>query len=310
MGEVLTINGCQHSDLFWAMRGGGGSTFGVITSITLKIFPSPKILAMDFMMLVDARESFIYDMAAFIFGQLPTLGGKGMTGYTSVLARMPNPIPLPGAPEEVGGVIGVAVLQDTSEENDMLKLWKPINDTVNTKWPGKVQFLPRIVAYKSYLDYINVHYDNMTTGGDFYMASRLLDKTALTGNSKALSRAIEGVVDATDGLTAFLVAGEGIHNVVASKAFPPLNATAKAGAIKQLNTAMEPFRQLSPSTGAYINEGFPFEKDWQKTFWGENYPRLLAIKKKIDPENVLWCHNCVGSEGWTDDKGQLCKRRN
>jgi hypothetical protein len=37
------------------------------------------------------------------------------------------------------------------------------------------------------------------------------------------------------------------------------------------------------------------EPNWQTTFWGANYPALLAIKKLRDPNNVLWCYPCVGS---------------
>jgi len=33
-GEHLTVNDYQYSDLFWALRGGGGGTYGVITSVT------------------------------------------------------------------------------------------------------------------------------------------------------------------------------------------------------------------------------------------------------------------------------------
>ena len=39
-GEFLTVNNYQHSDLFWALRGGGGSTYGIVTSVTYRTYPS------------------------------------------------------------------------------------------------------------------------------------------------------------------------------------------------------------------------------------------------------------------------------
>jgi len=41
-GKVLTANACQNQDLFWALRGGGGGTFGVVTKATLRTYPLPK----------------------------------------------------------------------------------------------------------------------------------------------------------------------------------------------------------------------------------------------------------------------------
>ncbi|EEB97762.1 hypothetical protein MPER_02850, partial [Moniliophthora perniciosa FA553] len=35
-GEVLTVNAYSNPDLFWALRGGGGGTFGVVTSVTYR----------------------------------------------------------------------------------------------------------------------------------------------------------------------------------------------------------------------------------------------------------------------------------
>lgn len=40
-GSLVTANSKQNSDLFWALRGGGGSTWGVITSITVKLHKIP-----------------------------------------------------------------------------------------------------------------------------------------------------------------------------------------------------------------------------------------------------------------------------
>jgi hypothetical protein len=38
-GKSVIANQCQHPDLFWAVRGGGGGTFGVVTQMTFKPHP-------------------------------------------------------------------------------------------------------------------------------------------------------------------------------------------------------------------------------------------------------------------------------
>ena len=35
-GELVTANACKNSDLFWAIRGGGGGTFGIVTRMVHK----------------------------------------------------------------------------------------------------------------------------------------------------------------------------------------------------------------------------------------------------------------------------------
>ena len=43
-GEPVTVTEESDRDLFWALRGGGGGTFGVVTSMTLKTYEAPKQL--------------------------------------------------------------------------------------------------------------------------------------------------------------------------------------------------------------------------------------------------------------------------
>lgn len=40
---------------------------------------------------------------------------------------------------------------------------------------------------------------------------------------------------------------------------------------------------LSPGGGAYLNEGDPWQPNWQQVFYGDNYARLRQIKKTYDP---------------------------
>jgi len=46
------------------------------------------------------------------------------------------------------------------------------------------------------------------------------------------------------------------------------------------------------SESAYIQTG----DSWKDRTWGPQYAKLLAVKKRVDPENVFWCHHCVGSD--------------
>lgn len=42
-GEYVTANAEKNSDLFWALKGGGPSTFAVVTSLTVKTFPEVPV---------------------------------------------------------------------------------------------------------------------------------------------------------------------------------------------------------------------------------------------------------------------------
>ncbi len=48
--------------------------------------------------------------------------------------------------------------------------------------------------------------------------------------------------------------------------------------------------------GAYVSESNFFESDFQHASWGNNYTRLVEIKRKYDLEDLFLVHNGVGSE--------------
>ena len=48
---------------------------------------------------------------------------------------------------------------------------------------------------------------------------------------------------------------------------------------------------------AYYNEHYGFQANWQDSFWGSNYARLLKIKNAIDAKRVFNGPMYVGSEG-------------
>ena len=65
--------------------------------------------------------------------------------------------------------------------------------------------------------------------------------------------------------------------------------------------AMAELRKVVPDFASYVSESNFFEKQWQRAYWGDNYPRLLKVKTKYDPEGLFVVHHGVGSEAWSDD---------
>ncbi|KAF2876641.1 hypothetical protein BDV95DRAFT_233208 [Massariosphaeria phaeospora] len=76
-------------------------------------------------------------------------------------------------------------------------------------------------------------------------------------------------------------------------------------------------KSVTPGSGTYMNEADVREDDWQQSFFGSHYPRLLGLKDELDPERIFWVKTAVGSENWyvQDDNGlpevgtgRLCRR--
>ena len=75
-------------------------------------------------------------------------------------------------------------------------------------------------------------------------------------------------------------------------------ARRRATAVEQ---TMAPHRAVAPNAGSYVSESDYFLRDWQQGFWGSNYARLAAAKRKYDPDGLFFVHHGVGSEGWSAD---------
>ncbi len=79
--------------------------------------------------------------------------------------------------------------------------------------------------------------------------------------------------------------------------YPPL-AHRTAGAVIK---SMDALLKVVDEPGSYVSESDFFQRQWQRSFWGSNYPRLAAVKKKYDPDGLFFVHHGVGSEQWSAD---------
>jgi hypothetical protein len=97
-----------------------------------------------------------------------------------------------------------------------------------------------------------------------------------------------------------IIAG-GVPGAYAALAGQPLDlATARKNA-EAMGKAAAELRNVVPNADSYVSESNFFAGGWQRSFWGSNYPRLRAVKKKYDPEGLFFVHHGVGSEEWSAD---------
>jgi len=75
---------------------------------------------------------------------------------------------------------------------------------------------------------------------------------------------------------------------------------ARSGAMR-VGRAYAALRDVAPDPATYVSECDYFQPQWQQAFWGPHYPRLLAAKRRYDPEGLFVIHHGVGSEDWSPD---------
>lgn len=66
-GKIRTVNAGRDPDLFWALKGGGGGTFGIVTRLTLQTHELPAIIgAVRFTIEASSDEAFRRLLAEFL----------------------------------------------------------------------------------------------------------------------------------------------------------------------------------------------------------------------------------------------------
>ena len=61
-GAVILVNGCNHPDLFWAVKGGGGGSFGVLTKLTLRTRELPTVFGRVYLRIRATSDTAFRDL--------------------------------------------------------------------------------------------------------------------------------------------------------------------------------------------------------------------------------------------------------
>ena len=79
-GNHVIANPYSNEDLFWALRGGGGCTWGVVTSVTYKTHPSTTFSA-AFLEVNSTNANSTQNLLTEIIRLTPSLVEQGYGGY-------------------------------------------------------------------------------------------------------------------------------------------------------------------------------------------------------------------------------------
>lgn len=118
-GEAVTATADDHADLFWALRGGGGGNFGVVTSLTFRTFPVTDRDVVTLVFPENSAEQAILGWNAWlraadrtIWGMVNLTVADGSTRCTIVLATPPGDGPHRAS--DLSDAIGVRPVSNTS----------------------------------------------------------------------------------------------------------------------------------------------------------------------------------------------------
>jgi hypothetical protein len=95
---------------------------------------------------------------------------------------------------------------------------------------------------------------------------------------------------------ALLICGAGGPSAYPGVAGHEPDEVAAAANVAAIGRAMGEIRRVAPGAGCYSVESDYHEANWQQSFWGDNYVRLLAVKHAYDPDGFFHIHQGVGSE--------------
>ncbi|KAF2683368.1 FAD/FMN-containing isoamyl alcohol oxidase-like protein MreA [Lentithecium fluviatile CBS 122367] len=328
-GRFVTASNSSNPDLYWALRGGGGGTFGVATSVIIRAHPKMPIVTSVFSFKSGGNitneifwqglrkyfEMFIPFTDAHTYSYFWIWATNGTLEFQMTPFFAPN--------------------HTIKSFNELVKPWfDHLHDL-------GIDFTPNTTLHDSFYPAYNANWGHdMVAGINAIPGNRLFprgnwedpekfEKTfaairdhsmkgkSLGGYHQAPRNRLNidnAVSSAFRHVITFLIGAAIVENAE--------NATSAdmAKAVDVLtNDVLGPWRAVSPESdfgGSYLNEANVMEPNWQQSFYGVQYPRLLELKKKWDPKSVFYAPTAVGSEEWEvqdgdqgtqTQNGRLCK---
>ena len=272
--QVVTVDGKQaeasensNPDLFWAIRGGGGN-FGVATAFEYRLHPVTDVL----------MGTLTYPP-----GRIPEL----LQTLVRFVATAPDDMNVVGGvlPSEQGPRFWMLACYfgKPSDGNDLLRplrALKPEDDKIRVMSYLEAQsgagFTRAPIAHFQ----TDLFLPELTAGAIAAITSATKDALP---NTRVFVIPLYGAVSRV-GLTetAYSLRQPGYELDILGTWSAPEQKAAAVQWVKSLRDSLQPFAR-----GVYVNQLGETSEELVRTAYGSNYARLVQIKKKYDPSNVL-----------------------
>jgi FAD/FMN-containing dehydrogenase len=273
-GRRLTVDGLEHPELFWALRGGGGN-FGVVTSMRVRLHPIRELLA---------------GLILFPWSEAPSV----LRGYAEAAA---------GAPDELAVISGVLSGPDGGPVLFLAPTWSG-NPAHGEQVMAELQRLGTPLTTRigpmSHGDMLGMYDAHVVIGRHYALQTRWL--AALTPD--VIAALIAAGTARTSPFSAIA-----LHHFHGAATRVPLKSTAfglrREHFLVEMIAAWEPkagddganhrqwartlSRVLAPAAlpGGYPNLLGPGDRDQIAFAYGSNATRLRNVKRRFDPHGVF-----------------------
>ncbi|WP_103341493.1 FAD-binding oxidoreductase [Amycolatopsis sp. CA-126428] len=273
-GRVRTVSRAAEPDLFWALRGGGGGNFGIVTGFTFRTVP-------------------VADVGTFKLTFPPGTQAALLAAWQEWL---------PGMPDELWSGVNIdaatAVASGTflGPEARLKELLDDLVRRVGTPPAGReARVTDHLGAMRSFDDH-EARPGAVAARAAYVGTSRMLlrpvtDPAAVV---EVLTRAprVGTLIDSAGGAIARVGAREtAFPHRAALASFQFLHgATPEDGGEAEARRALAAVRDgLGPEFGTtgYVNYLDPDLPDWARAYYGVNLPRLRAVARKYDPHGLF-----------------------
>ncbi len=294
--QVLRCSPAHDEALFWACRGGGGGNFGVATSFEFRTHPVPPITLFTY----DFNWSGAHDVLGewqdwtrtvndAVWSNCQLLSGGGTTVRVAgvscapstqtaawlapLLARVPAPTySFLGAETYVNemmvesGCSGLTVAAchlDTTFANGTLSRQA---FAASSNYVAAPMSSARLTAVVDVVDQLAAELPGLGGGLVFDALGGAVNTVAAT-DTAFVHRTYLASIQSSFSWTSSTPASE---------------LTAGAAWLEHVRATV-----YDPSTGAYQNYIDPTLTDWRQAYYGVNLPRLVAVKRHYDPDDVF-----------------------
>jgi FAD/FMN-containing dehydrogenase len=295
-GSFVTVSADENSDLFWAIRGGGGN-FGVVASFLFRLHPVKNVVAGPTLWPLDQAADIMRWYREFIV-QAP----EELSGFFAFLTVPPGP-PFPEH-LHLKKMCGVVWCYAGVEENANT-IFEPIRNFGSPALYG-IQPMP-FPALQRAFDGLYPPGDQWYWKADF--VNELSDKAIAlhvehgsrlpTMKSTMHLYPIDGATHRVgENETAFSYRDATWAEVIVGVDPDPANSDLITKWARQYWDALHPYS----AGGAYVNFMMDEGQNRVRDSYRGNYPRLAAVKAKYDPSNLFRVNQNIQPAGATHDE--------